>query len=60
MLSDLGLPAFVELLDTCRLSFCNQWQISINPIVKHLANVFFVTGLVTGAVQYVCVICIFI
>jgi len=26
MLSDLCLPTFMELLDKCRLSFCNQWQ----------------------------------
>jgi len=26
MLSDLGLLTFVEMLDKCRLSFCNQWQ----------------------------------
>jgi hypothetical protein len=40
MLSDLGLPTFVELLDKCRLSFCFQWQTSINPIVQFMVNVF--------------------
>ena len=40
MLSGLGLPTFVELLDKCRLSFCIKWQTSINPIVKHMVNVF--------------------
>jgi len=39
MLSDLGLPTFMELLDKCRLSFCNHRQTSINLIVKHMVNV---------------------
>jgi len=37
MLSDLGLLTFVELLDKCRLSFCNQWQTSsINISISEL------------------------
>jgi len=38
-LTDLGLPTFGELLDKCRLSFCNHRQTSINLIVKHMVNV---------------------
>jgi len=43
----------MELLDECRLSFCIQWQTRINPIVKHMVNVFGNYSLVADAVQFV-------
>jgi len=36
MLSDLGLPTFLELLDKCRLSFSGK---QVYPVVKHMVNV---------------------
>jgi len=38
MLSELGLPSFVCLIDKCQSSFRKQWQSSGNTIVTHLVN----------------------
>jgi len=57
MLSDLGLPTFVELLNKCRLSFCNQWQLVLT-LLWNTWLMLLVTSLVTDAVQYVFLICV--